>query len=86
MKRIKSEEINRISTTNTDGLLRVFYRLVDDLKFELDNKFKNYNRLIKDSKKKIDQTFQFFYNILNFLFWTPQFRGPIFLALVIFTF
>ena len=54
MKRIKSEEINRISTTNTDGLLRVFYRLVDDLKFELDNKFKNYNRLIKDSKKKID--------------------------------
>ena len=54
MKRIKSEELNRISTTNTDGLLRVFYRLVDDLKFELDNKFKNYNRLIKDSKKKID--------------------------------
>jgi len=54
MKRIKSEELSRISTTNTDGLLRVFYRLVDDLKFELDNKFKNYNRLIKDSKKKID--------------------------------
>ena len=54
MKRIKSEELNRISTTNTDGLLRVFYRLVDDIKFELDNKFKNYNRLIKDSKKKID--------------------------------
>ena len=44
----------KISTTNTDGLLRSFSNLATRLQEELDTQFKNYNRLIRDARNNID--------------------------------
>ena len=48
------DPIHKISTTNTDGLLRSFSNLATRLQEELDTQFKNYNRLIRDARNKID--------------------------------